>query len=59
MKNCNLGLQVQECQNASTETWIRATKLFNNIQSSLKIWIKCRLNFHEVQCTGGNFTNPC
>ena len=33
--------------------------LFNNIQSALKIWIKCRLNFHEVECTGVNFTNLC
>ena len=33
--------------------------LFDNIQSALKIWIKCRMNFLEVECTGGNFTNPC
>ena len=26
MNNCNLCLQVYECQNASTETWIRAAK---------------------------------
>ena len=32
--------------------------LFKNIQSTLKIWIKCSLNFHEVECTRGNFTNP-
>ena len=33
--------------------------LFKNIQSALNIQIKCRLNFHEVECTGNNFTNPC
>ena len=32
--------------------------LFKNIQSALKILIKCRLNFHEVECTWENFTNP-
>ena len=32
--------------------------LFKVIQSTLRIWIKCRLNFHEVECTGNNFTNP-
>ena len=59
MNNWNLRLQVWECQNASNETWIRAAKLFKNIQSALNIWIKCRPNFHKVECTGGNFTNPC
>ena len=33
--------------------------LFQKIQSPLKILIKCRLNFQEVECTGGSFTNPC
>ena len=32
--------------------------LFNNTQSALVIWIKCRLNFHEVEWTGGSFTKP-
>ena len=59
MNNWNLRLQVWACQNASNETWIRAAKLFKNIQSALNIWIKCRPNFHKVECAGGNFTNPC
>ena len=25
--------------------------LFKKFQSVLKIWTKCRLNFHEVECT--------
>ena len=33
--------------------------VFKITQSALQIWIKCRLNFHEVECTGGIFTNPC
>ena len=32
--------------------------VFINIQSALKMWIKCRVNFLEVECTGGNFTSP-
>ena len=32
--------------------------LFKDIQFTLKIWIKCRLNFHEVECTENNFNNP-
>ena len=27
--------------------------LFKKFQSVLKIWTKCRLNFHEMECTGG------
>ena len=26
--------------------------VFINIQSALKMWIKCRVNFLEVECTG-------
>ena len=27
--------------------------LFKKPQSVLKIWTKCRLNFHKMECTGG------
>ena len=33
--------------------------LVKNFQSALKIWIRCRLNFHEGECTWGNITIPC
>ena len=54
MNKCSLCLhrcfrfEVQECQNASIETWNRAAK-FTKLQSVPKIWTKCRLNFHEVE----------
>ena len=35
------------------------TNLFKSIQSALKIWLKCRVNYHKMECTGSNFTNHC